>query len=451
MARISGDQGVQLTSKSAEDFFLTEGPLAEKTSQYMNLFTRVHMKYIDFAETYIEKQFNGSVNFGSTTTQVDLPEEHDYIETVAVRLQISVGEVANVAPATDAACVFAPNLGYSIIEEFQLKASNVMIDLQRTNWFNVYKEFFVPQDKLFGLNKLIGEMTSQDIPLNTVATVLEIALMTNNHFIKLYTGPQIAALVQPAQDLIIPIPLCFGEHHTYALPYIHSSRTTYTAYVKFRSLANVYSTSGAGFTVTHTPEITSASILTRGCTIDPDLRHMFAQQTNKMIMWEIQEETQPFTTTTLDYKVSGIRGPVPMFFPLVREQEWLDGTNGTNLWNNYTAFGTGFTPITSLEFRLGSSNTPRYTLTREMIAYLMPYEHLRKTPNEGYNVLPFCLDWKPSELLLCGTINMNRFTNSSIFITVPLAAVGNICEFIVLAPKITVLKFVGGTVVKEYY
>jgi hypothetical protein len=453
----SGYHHGQLISKGAEDFFLTEGT---NKQDFINFFSRLHSKYIDFASTYDERPFNGNATWGATNAVCMITSELDFIQGLYIRFQIGASSCSG-----EGFYCWAPNLAYSMIEHVEYKASTTQLDIQTNHWLNVYKSNFVPHDKQYALNELIGHWNPRYEQADIISTVAGTLSTIPGDVVQRFYGPQRPANAFAAMDLYAPLPFACIYDSGWAFPYIASSRTELQIRTQIRTLNQVTINVDATYDYVSnvvpwvgSPPTLETSVFVRGCSIDPDVRAMYADATIRMLHLNVQEQHFATNSTTVNTQPS-FRGPIAVMFVLCQEDYSLNGAVGTrnysNQWNEYiqknpVPGGSLQSPITRVTFNTGSSSAPRYVLNRQMFNFMMNFESSpRCPPVHGYNAIWFCTEWDPTQPR--GTFNWTRFRNSTVALNIPTVGPVNTAMIHIGVMGYTILKFVGGTVQNEYY
>lgn len=146
----------QLVSVGVQDERLTRNP-------DITNFEASFQPYVNFALESIENTFSGVVDFGKRV-QVDIQRNGDLVHhmTLEVTLpELGMQQDANNPINSPGGVAWAPNIGHVLVKDVECIIGGTQIDQQFGDWFNVWDELTLPEEKRRGYNRMIGQQNPE--------------------------------------------------------------------------------------------------------------------------------------------------------------------------------------------------------------------------------------------------------------------------------------------------
>lgn len=268
------------------------------------------------------------------------------------------------------------DLGNYIIKNTDLYFNDLLIDSQKSEWINLWKNLNISNNKQKGYNKLIGNLE-------------EIFVMDNNE--------------KSSKTLYIPMNFWFCNKSGYNIPIIAMPYVDIKLSLFIEDI-NMLVRKDYGVEIEGKMDIKS-SLLVNYIYLDDTERKLFAESRHEYLI----EQTQYNSSKTLYPNLSQInlelsfKNNIKDIIYVLKKNKDIYLRDRNNFSNSDTILNGG-NPIisTSLEFngRQRFNNYPG-----EYTNYIVPYEKYLSTPSDGINVISFSLE--NNELQPTGSCNFS--------------------------------------------
>lgn len=137
---------LQLASLSSQDIFLTSNP-------EITLFKKQYNRYTNFSQETVQVSFDaGSVQFGQETTAT-LERTGDLISKIVLVIQLN-------EKTTISQWGYVDRIGHAIIDEIKIRVGQSDVDIQQSDWIDIYQRITKDKSQEENYNKMIGNIPS---------------------------------------------------------------------------------------------------------------------------------------------------------------------------------------------------------------------------------------------------------------------------------------------------
>lgn len=251
------------------------------------------------------------------------------------------------------------NLGHAIIEYFDIKIGNQIIDKQTGDWLTLYSYLFIEPTHIPNYNKMIGNIDKLTIYDDTIKN---------------------------SYKLIIPLQFWFCRNLGLALPLIALKYHDIIIDIKLKNLKDV-----SNYETEPELNIINATLYIDYIYLDVDERKRFAQNIHEYLIETIQFSSFSFFNNEIMAKID--------FINPIKFITWFIEPDHTIL-NQYLSINNQY--ITDPNFNSLYFN------------YYQPYLYFKNIPPQGINVYSFSLN--PTEHQPSGTLNLSIIKDFSLTI-----------------------------------
>ena len=165
---------LQLAAFGSQDVALVGNP-------QITFFKQIYKRHSPFAIESIEQTFNGTADFGRQVTatvartgdlvtsmflEIELPELYSAAAGVGYNFVFELGG-ANDPGATQAIegplVRWANSIGHALLKSVELEIGGFRIDKHLSEWIDIWHELSEPEERVPGLNEMIGKYDDFDV------------------------------------------------------------------------------------------------------------------------------------------------------------------------------------------------------------------------------------------------------------------------------------------------
>ena len=398
---------LQLAAYGAQDVYLTGNP-------QITFFIGVYRRYTNFAIQNIPQYFTGNSTFGQKV-YCQLDRIGDLVNQMFLHVVLPELEQYYYYDENDVVVEYywVNSIGHALIKIIEVEIGGVVIDRQYGIWMEIWMELTTPNDKIHGLNEMIGR---SDSPIN----------YNNNKEL----------------DLYVPLRFWFCKNIGLSLPLIALQAQEVRINLTIRPFEELIVSSNG---LPPPPEVFSNIEITR-CNLDVDYifledteRKIFAKTNHQYLIDQVQVYATSLTSNGLrqDPTDPNKMDRIPEldqnfymnFNNPVKELIWVLQNRtvlslypyGGNEWFNFSTepyksgVKSGEDPMTDAKilfegqdlFDLKSS---KYFRT------VVPYQKHTRVPNNFIYVYSFAIN--PEDFQPSGTCNFSRIDNQQIYMKI---------------------------------
>ena len=428
---------LQLAAYGAQDTYLTGNP-------QITFFVGVYRRYTNFAIQNIPQYFTGNSTFGQKV-YCQLDRIGDLVNQTFLHVVLPELEQYYYYDENDVVVEYywVNSVGHALIKIIEVEIGGVVIDRQYGIWMEIWMELTTPNDKIHGLNEMIGR---SDSPIN----------YNNNKEL----------------DLYVPLRFWFCKNIGLSLPLIALQAQEVRINLTIRQFEELIVSSNG---LPPPPEVFSNIEITR-CNLEVDYifledteRKIFAKTNHQYLIDQVQVYATSLTSNGLRQdptdpnKMDRIPELDQNFYMTfnnpVKELIWVLQNKtvlslypyGGNEWFNFSTepyksgVKSGEDPMTDANilfegqdlFDLKSS---KYFRT------VVPYQRHTRVPNNFIYVYSFAIN--PEDFQPSGTCNFSRIDNQQIYMQISDKLVDPIIT--VFAVNYNILNIAGGMGGLEY-
>ncbi len=422
---------LQLVAYGAQDIYLTGDP-------EMTYFRAVYKRHTNFAMECIEQTFQGTPDFGRTSTVV-VSRNGDmihraFLKTVLPALQTS---------ASTCEVGWIREVGHFLIKNVEVQIGGQMIDKHYSEWLSIWQALTLPASQEFGYSRMIGE----DLYVSTLVQVGNTG--TTGAASAGNAGYTVASGTTTAVTLYIPLQFWFNRNPGLALPLIALQFHEVKFKFEFRALRELY----LGPTVSNSPVLGTTSLWIDYIFLDTDERRRVAKGSHEYLIEQLQfNGDEAYTSTTSVRPKLNFNHPCKSLIFVVQDADNIstanrdlgvdDGTPTYDLrnWSNSTTLLNGTTPVSTALLRLNGHD--RFAVQDG--AYFDLVQNLNHWPrvpggsgvggayttSRGIHTYNFAL--YPAKHQPSGTLNWSRIDNAELQVTLSGAADTGVMKIFVI-------------------
>ena len=428
---------LQLAAYGAQDVYLTGNP-------QITFFVGVYRRYTNFAIQNIPQYFTGNATFGQKV-YCQLDRIGDLVNQTFLHVVLPELEQYYYYDENDVVVEYywVNSIGHALIKIIEVEIGGVVIDRQYGIWMEIWMELTTPNDKIHGLNEMIGR---SDSPIN----------YNNNKEL----------------DLYVPLRFWFCKNIGLSLPLIALQAQEVRINLTIRQFEELVVSSNG---LPPPPEVFS-NIEIISCNLDVDYifledteRKIFAKTNHQYLIDQVQVYATSLTSNGLRQdptdpnKMDRIPELDQNFYMTfnnpVKELIWVLQNKtvlslypyGGNEWFNFSTepyksgVKSGEDPMTDAKilfegqdlFDLKSS---KYFRT------VVPYQRHTRVPNNFIYVYSFAIN--PEDFQPSGTANFSRIDNQQIYMKISDKLIDPMIT--VFAVNYNILNIAGGMAGIEY-
>lgn len=412
---------IQLVAIGAQDVVLTSQP-------EITFFSALYRPYVNFAIESIANTFSGAPDFG-TDVNFDVSRSGDLITNVLLEACLPAVEVTGQNPTFQWAC----KIGNTMIEEVSVDIGGTIIDKQYGQFYNIWNELTLPEEKREGYNLMVGQ---QNLQYNKTDPA-DIIVFEN--------GLQTPLPSQPAYCVQVPLFFWFCNNSGLALPLIALQYHTVKFNFRFRPFNQLHRVTGTDVSfVGGTPRLGTTKVYIDYIYVDNMERKNFAQAPHEYLITQLQRYER--TVNGSDESVNlTFNHPTKELIWVIQENVAIEANDWCN-WEvvNPVVAGVavGDNPLTDAILRLNSND--RFSVRRgEYFNLVQPYYHHSRIPaSKGIFVYSFALN--PEEFQPGGTVNFSRIDNTELKLTLKNITTNNPGKVTVYAINYNLLRVANG-------
>jgi Major capsid protein N-terminus/Large eukaryotic DNA virus major capsid protein len=384
----------QLSAFGSQDAFLTGNP-------DITFFKKIYRRHTNFAMESVSQQFQSTASFGKQTT-VTIARTGDLINRVWLEITLpalsTFIHMLGVNGATPTNLAYVNDIGHVLFNSVTLEIGGAKIDRHYGEFMDIWHNLTEPQEKLAGLNEMIGHYDDYD---NTDVT-------KSNALQKTY---------------YIPLLFFFNRDTSNSLPLIALSYHEVKLNFDFRTWQECIKSSGGALLSLldinqNSPEFVNALIYVDYIYIDSDERRRFAATPHEYLIDTIQHTgdenilaTQSQVKINLNYS-----NPVKELIWIWQAQQdyAISSNTGNNIMKYSMPSSPTSDPFSSVQLYLNGHErfSPR---SGAYFRLIQSYQHHTRTPSKPIYVYSFSLS--PEESQPSGTANFSRFDTASLNFT----------------------------------
>ncbi len=377
---------MQLVAYGAQDVYLTGNP-------QITFFKVVYRRHTNFAIEAIEQTFNGSPAYGNRVT-CTISRNGDLIHRIYLQTTLP-------AIPADSDVSMIDGFGNFLVKEVELEIGGQRIDKQYGDWLNIWQELSCPEEKLDGLNRMLG------------------VTVNNRHF----------NTAKSEQIIYTPLQFWFCRNPGLALPLIALQYHEVKINLTFEDKAKLF----VG-TVSNALAFSEAKLYVDYIYLDTEERRRFAQTSHEYLIEQLQY------TGSETVAQNNVKTRLNFNHP-VKELVWVLQTEDNRTYKQLTNYTTHLAPNTVqattdtsiAAVKTGGASGKNPVSSAKLLLnghdrfserpgsyfnLVQPYQHHTRIPadSKGINVYSFALN--PEEHQPSGTVNMSRIDNATLNITV---------------------------------
>lgn len=420
---------VQLVAIGSQDVVLTGDP-------EITFFSALYRPYVNFAIESQSQTIQGTLNFNNTVT-VDIARNGDLITKMILQVYLPAVSVSG----ENATFQWAPMIGNTLIKWVSLEIGGTEIDKQFGDFYNIWNELTMPEEKLEGYNTMIGQ---QNLKYNK----------TDPADIVVYEdGLQTPLATQPQTVLQIPLFFWFCVNAGLALPLIALQYHSVRVKMMLRPFAELYRITGTNATIVGgTPSLIQPELWVDYIFLDNNARKDMAKSPHEYLIEQLQETDQSITQSTYTMPLKFNHPCKELIW--VAQEDYVVAPN-VNDWTNYEVandtYATynaaingvpGDNPLTSALLRINGNDRFSRRIG-EYFNLVQPFIHHTRIPkSKGIFVYSFSLN--PEEYQPSGTLNYSRVDNSDLLLNLKNINVSNPGKIYVYARNYNLLRVANG-------
>lgn len=392
---MAGGGLMQLVAYGAQDLYLTGDP-------QITFFKVLYRRHTNFAMECIEQTFQGTPNFGRSSTAV-ISRNGDLIGHMFLKVALP----SITAPSPASTIKWLREVGHFLVKTVEIQIGGQTIDKHWGEWLSIWAALTLPANKDFGYAAMIGE--------NITATADDAASID-------------------AQTLYIPMQFWFNRNPGLALPLIALQFHEVRVKFEFRNARDVY----VGTAASNTLALGTTSLWVDYIYLDTDERRRFAKQSHEYLIEQLQfngDETISSTTSVkpklnFNHPCKALVWVLQNDLNLSSSNQVQDAGGNGDLydrrnWSDSTTLTSGGNPILTAKLKLNGHD--RYAeQTGEYHDLVQAYYHWSRIPggtgvgskyttSRGINTYSFALH--PEKHQPSGTLNWSRIDNSTLELT----------------------------------
>lgn len=344
-------------------------------------------------------------DFGRTAT-VEVDRNGDLITKVL--LEITLPQVT--VTGNDATFQWVDNVGNVMLEEVSVEIGGQEIDKQYGQWYVIWNQLTLPEEKLEGYNDMIGQ---QNVLVNATDP---------SDLVFSFNGLQTPKAVQPQTKLYVPLFFWFCTNSGLALPIIALQYHQIKIKIKFRQFSDLCIKKAASQSVTFvggTPSLVEVLMYIDYIYLDNAERRNYAQNPHEYLITQLQGgQPEGVNSSAQKFRIN-FNHPTKELVIVTQENAAVEPN--VNQWSNFETFQDlggvppGSNPVATLQINVNAR--PRFSVREGPYFNLVqPYFHHSRIPkSKGILVYSFALN--PEALQPQGTINFSRIDNSEAVMT----------------------------------
>lgn len=379
----------------------------------ITFFKSVYRPYINFAIESIQQTFQGNVQFGSSAT-VDVDRNGDLITKVLLEACLPRVEVSGNDPTFQ----WVDNVGNILLEEVSVEIGGQEIDKQFGQWYVIWNQLTLPEEKLEGYNDMIGQ---QNVIVNATDP---------SDLVFSFNGLQTPKAVQPKSKLYIPLFFWFNTNSGLALPIIALQYHQVKIKVKFRRFDDLHIKKAASGPVTFvngTPSLGETLMYIDYIYLDNAERRNYAQNPHEYLITQLQfTGAESISQSNFKPRIN-FNHPTKELVLVTQENAAVEPN--VNQWSNFDTFvdlggpAPGSNPVLTMQLKVNARD--RFSVRDGPYFNLVqPYFHHSRIPkSKGILVYSFALN--PEAHQPQGTINFSRIDNAELVLNLSNMGVQN--------------------------
>jgi hypothetical protein len=398
---------LQLAAYGAQDTYLTGNP-------QITFFVGVYRRYTNFAIQNIPQYFTGNATFGQKV-YCQLDRIGDLVNQTFLHVVLPELEQYYYYDENDVVVEYywVNSIGHALIKIIEVEIGGVVIDRQYGIWMEIWMELTTPNDKIHGLNEMIGR---SDSPIN----------YNNNKEL----------------DLYIPLRFWFCKNIGLSLPLIALQAQEVRINLTIRQFEELVVSSNG---LPPPPEVFSNIEITR-CNLDVDYifledieRKIFAKTNHQYLIDQVQVYATSLTSNGLRQdptdpnKMDRIPELEQNFYMNfnnpVKELIWVLQNRtvlslypyGGNEWFNFSTEPykagnkVGTDPMINAKILFEGQDLFNLKSSK-YFRNVVPYQRHTRIPNNFIYVYSFAVN--PEDFQPSGTCNFSRIDNQQIYMKI---------------------------------
>ena len=440
---------MQLVAYGAQDIYLTGDP-------EMTYFRTIYKRHTNFAMECIEQTFQGTPDFGRTSTVV-VSRNGDLIHRSFLKTVLPGLTVTSVASTSEAGWI--REVGHFLIKNVEVQIGGQMIDKHYSEWLSIWQALTLPASQEFGYSRMIGEdLYVSALPQVNSAGSTGVIGSTNATTIS--AGYTATSGTTAEVTLYIPLQFWFNRNPGLALPLIALQFHEVKFKFEFRALRELY----LG-TISNSPVLGTTSLWIDYIFLDTDERRRFAKNAHEYLIEQLQfNGDEAYTATTSVRPKLNFNHPCKSLIFVCQSETFLsstvrakgvdDGTPQYDLrnWSDNATLLDGSSPVSTAILRLNghdrfaSQAGPYFDLVQN-------YHHWPRVPGgagvggayttsrgiHSYNFGLFPAKHQPS-----GTLNWSRIDNSELQVVLGTSSTGVMKVFVINYNVLRITSGMGG-------
>lgn len=390
---------VQLVAVGAQDVNLTGDP-------EITFFSALYRPYINFAMEEQSQSFTGTQDFGGNV-QLSVNRNGDLIMQSLLEVTLPAVSVTGENPTFQ----WAPMIGNTLIHDVIVEIGGVDIDKHWGDFYNIWNELTIPEEKREGYNNMIGQ---QNLKYNK----------TDPADIVVYEdGLQTPLASQPRTVLQIPLQFWFCTNPGLALPLIALQYHDVRFKIQLRPINELYRITGTNVVIVGgTPHIVEMKLWINYVVLDNAERKNIAKSPAEYLITQLQRVEESITQSDYNFNLH-FNHPCKELIWVIQENyvvapnvnDWTNWEVANDTYVGYNAALNGVpgdNPITTGLLKINGND--RFPIrSGEYFNWVQPYYYHSRIPkSKGIFVYSFAL--KPEEYQPSGTCNFSRIDNAQL-------------------------------------
>jgi len=488
---------IQLVNLGTQDEVLTGQP-------EISFFVSAYVQYVNFAMDTMEQSFTGTADFGRKF-QCEFQSAGDLVmdcflemtlPSLTVRqstpFSMTAGNAATFVQGSSERVQWVDNLANTIVKEAEIMVGSVPIDKHVSEWFTIWNELTLPEEKRAGYNDLIGQENVHLVPSigayqddvtpdpysNVPGTVVsvgdedlpfvsQVSRFATVHTAKSY-GLQTPKISHPSQKIRFIPRFWFMENPGFALPLI--ALQYHKVYAKFELRpfrecyvlsANDTHQSGLSLATGQSTSLVDAKFWVNYVQMEAKERRIIAKKSHEYLITQTQHTGEEAVSSQTHRARLQFNHPCSAIYWVVREDE----ASAANQWNNFNTYKNSYLQDTAgpphvdtlygSKTFIGGRNPFQNVLLQihspdrfarqdgDYFTRYQPYRYHSRVPkSNGIAMYSFCLNAESTQP--CGSANMSRLSDPTLIVNFTQISAANTGKFFSFARNTNLFRIAGG-------
>lgn len=246
---------LQLASLSSQDIFLTSNP-------EITLFKKTYLRYTNFSQETVQVSFDGgAVLFGSEATAT-LEKTGELISKIVLVVELQ-------QKISTTRWGYVDRVGHAMIDEIKIRIGQSDVDIQHSDWIDIYQHITKDKSQEENYNKMIGNITS-------------LKNITTSH---------------DGYKLFIPLEFWTGKNTSSTFPICSLINQQFQISVRFKDALDIINYYGSTTPPnSDMPQIATGYFLVDYIYLEKDERELFMRNNHDYLIEVVQDMTDAITS-----------------------------------------------------------------------------------------------------------------------------------------------------------